>query len=1151
MPDNNANKRHDNKFFYKLIMIVNMKKKIGLSIMVILCTMISRAQDTRITTESSDTESGYKEYIPKVFPPSPTAFKFSTYGNIPLNGSTGAFSYSVPIYTISEKDISLPISLDYSSVGVKIDELSGIVGTDWNLNAGGVISRVMRGHPDEKVNRWYPESIDVLDNDTKEKIISIANGNSIIDVERDWFSFNVNGLSGTFYFDENLNVVVNSKESVKITSERTQGGTYGVMTTFTMTDNKGYIYIFGGSDDYSEGMISSSSSSVGPKDIYYSAWFLKKIISPNQNSIEFLYTDNSFNYNAGTSFYLIYDQSCVCDGYDTKSYSSAYIPNVHYNKTSSRALSEIKFSTGSILFNYNFDRADNGGLSLKGMTIKDRNSNIIKKVSLAYDMTYQVGSHRYYGLSSDKSLCYRLFLKEIAFTSKNDQIGEKYTFEYDGKERLPLRLSFSKDKYGYYNGSSNLSPFSKELVDDQVVSTLLKAYNGTSYTTANLQVNSTNVYSGMLTKIYYPTGGYTKINYQANSTDSVGTKIEYEKLNVMVLKDCSSSSVNTQSATFTATTNTKIKYSAGGSLRDIPGCMAPSPDQLHDKYSFTVYDLTTNQLLLSYNRPYGSPITDQDVGAKQVQTQIGHQYQVTLELLSKKFNTATGNLLVKYNARSVPVNISLYGGGARVGSIEDYNNNGQMCNKKSFYYNTLAEYPSTRSSLVRVLDPQYYDLTKYQKNCKDACYKEWIGGTYDPSYFYNKVTISSSSFSSLYDNRKQGSYYTHITEFVENGTQNSGVIERTFYNIDDYPANNVIGPRILGVPYSNEGDGYYGLLKEESSYKKETDKYTLLQKRKWNYSPSPKAVSSYVFRLNYELPSDILYLDPVPRNISVATYSNYMNVMKLVNTSDSIYSIGGVTSSFTYNNYGNSPYYNILSQKKYLSTGESLITRYQYASDLLGQLSNMDRLINSNRVGIPIVTQTSKGVGISKQISLIKCTYKYISKQRKDGLAVDLLLPESIYTAQDDTVASSLEKRISYDNYDEYGNIVQYTADGVNGVILWGYDGQYPIADIKGATYEEVMAALGFSPESISKNSIPDMVQVDSLRVKLPNAFVITYIYQPLVGVISSTDPSGITTYYDYDDFNRLKRTYIKEKDSSGNEIEKNIQTYDYHYKNQ
>jgi YD repeat-containing protein len=42
----------------------------------------------------------------------------------------------------------------------------------------------------------------------------------------------------------------------------------------------------------------------------------------------------------------------------------------------------------------------------------------------------------------------------------------------------------------------------------------------------------------------------------------------------------------------------------------------------------------------------------------------------------------------------------------------------------------------------------------------------------------------------------------------------------------------------------------------------------------------------------------------------------------------------------------------------------------------------------------------------------------------------------------------------------------------------------------------------------------------------------------------SQTDPRGVTTYYEYDTFNRLKRTYIKE-----NGVEKTIQTYDYHYK--
>ena len=123
-------------------------KKIYVLFLLLLSSLAGMTQD-----ESS------QGFAPKVVPPSPSAFKFSTYGNIPLNGSTGGFSYSVPLYTVTDKDISLPITLDYYSNGVKIDELAGIVGTDWSLNAGGVISRVMRGKPDENSLRWYPQNI--------------------------------------------------------------------------------------------------------------------------------------------------------------------------------------------------------------------------------------------------------------------------------------------------------------------------------------------------------------------------------------------------------------------------------------------------------------------------------------------------------------------------------------------------------------------------------------------------------------------------------------------------------------------------------------------------------------------------------------------------------------------------------------------------------------------------------------------------------------------------------------------------------------------------------------------------------------------------------------------------------------------------------
>ena len=75
--------------------------------------------------------------------------------------------------------------------------------------------------------------------------------------------------------------------------------------------------------------------------------------------------------------------------------------------------------------------------------------------------------------------------------------------------------------------------------------------------------------------------------------------------------------------------------------------------------------------------------------------------------------------------------------------------------------------------------------------------------------------------------------------------------------------------------------------------------------------------------------------------------------------------------------------------------------------------------------------------------------------------------------------------------------------------------------------------------------SIPNEVKLidGSLQRALPYAQVTTYTYRPLVGMTSATAPNGVTTYYEYDAFNRLKRTYIKE-----NNVEKTVQSYDYHY---
>ncbi|CAN0603958.1 unnamed protein product, partial [Ectocarpus sp. 12 AP-2014] len=67
--------------------------------------------------------------------------------------------------------------------------------------------------------------------------------------------------------------------------------------------------------------------------------------------------------------------------------------------------------------------------------------------------------------------------------------------------------------------------------------------------------------------------------------------------------------------------------------------------------------------------------------------------------------------------------------------------------------------------------------------------------------------------------------------------------------------------------------------------------------------------------------------------------------------------------------------------------------------------------------------------------------------------------------------------------------------------------------------------------------------ELEDLRAAFPTAMVTTFTYDLMVGVTSVTDPRGYTTYYEYDEFNRLKEV----KDDEGNIVE----DIKYHYQGQ
>ena len=65
--------------------------------------------------------------------------------NVTVDYATGTFHYHVPVYTLKSGDYELPITLDYTARGVRVDDRPGLLGYNWTLNTGGVVTRTVRG----------------------------------------------------------------------------------------------------------------------------------------------------------------------------------------------------------------------------------------------------------------------------------------------------------------------------------------------------------------------------------------------------------------------------------------------------------------------------------------------------------------------------------------------------------------------------------------------------------------------------------------------------------------------------------------------------------------------------------------------------------------------------------------------------------------------------------------------------------------------------------------------------------------------------------------------------------------------------------------------------------------------------------------------
>ncbi len=125
--------------------------------------------------------------------------------------------------------------------------------------------------------------------------------------------------------------------------------------------------------------------------------------------------------------------------------------------------------------------------------------------------------------------------------------------------------------------------------------------------------------------------------------------------------------------------------------------------------------------------------------------------------------------------------------------------------------------------------------------------------------------------------------------------------------------------------------------------------------------------------------------------------------------------------------------------------------------------------------------------------------------------------------------SNPLEVKLRFNKYDDKGNLLelQEKDNGITRTFLWGYGKKYPVAEVVGADWTTVS---GFVNQTVLNdqytiNEVPRMTELQNIRNGLAGstALVTTYTYYPLIGMASKTDANGLTTYYSYDSFGRLK----------------------------
>ncbi len=997
-------------------------------------------------------------------PVSPNAGGLGTYGQVPVSLYTGTPNINIPLYNVSYKELNIPIGISYNASGNKPDDVPGSVGLNWSMDAPWVINRVVNGRVDEGGD--IPDSNDP----------TVLNNLAPLTSDDNW-------SSQTYLSNLLSHNVMDNKDGAN-------PDTY----YFNFNGFSGRFYF-----DHL-GACHIRSQSGGTLKI-------EKEVQSNKQFDVLALDQNSYTPPANMlQSYLLWMQNGV-----RAPYAANFIKAEVVYKFTVTDGNGIKYIFGGVNEAIEFSRpAFSVGEGFHKATGNYINSTSWYITSVESPNGYKISLDYTRGLVVTKS----------AFSNITKMTWPNHTWT------TPLQI---------VNGEK---------------STMINTSILHKITTPKEEITFNSSAASAQLDYDYPTGyyaGFAGVDYSKKNDFFFYDDVYYgptqhrfpDKIdNIQVLDKLAGLRRNIN-FNYTSDPATRLKLlsvqilGANGTLEAYPEykfdynmlALPPYLSYKIDHYGFYngrnpyAFLSQTDYLTLSQNLYNASRDADSNYVKAEILNKITYPTggYTTFEYEPNTYVSYFRTWPFQVDANIF--NVELMTGGVRIKKVNSYDGEGLLAGFKKYHYVKNFAQNGNVCSGVKAYQPTYFE--------------SYSGTMTTPAHVTNNVFGGSFSYYKFSNNpiypmgQTRGSHitYSEVTEENADGT----LITHKYKNYD-----NGYGD-VAPLTYVADNGGLKDFWKEDEGISMDLERGQVLseeyfdsnknlkEKIEYVYNDDPDRFNDYVrvINKNYNSPNDA-QVGSLRYNASlIYTYFPYLKQKKRYEYNGN--GIAGTVTSYAYN----SGYNSLKATTSEASDGSSVKIINRYPPDmydpgirdpLLGAYRDMS---DQYRVGTIVENE--------KQVDGIKQQRKITEYDQGLSSNPALILP-STEKVQQQSGPELLKVR--YNNYDDQGNILSLSQqNGTTTCYVWAYNKSYPVAKIENANYADVRDVLGGAAaiSTFGNLSFPTDEAVNTflapLRtdVRLKNAITNTFTCDLLAGVSSSTDAKGMTTYYEYDGFQRLK----------------------------